>query len=676
MRDMEARLTEDAKHTLGEARTAPPKGPLQHRLSHAINAQRAEELFADTLLDRPGFENGHGTRLTSLRGTGAGDWLLAIPTRPDLSLSTGQFGTALAFRLGLPLPIPSGCSCGEHIPNPSLPNHLLRCKPGGDVKRLHDALVYAALRMAREAKFMTYHETVRYTTPTNRKRADLAVRDVESGATWVTDATVTDPELAGLSCACAIFQEYPPSLFPSVLVICGPGNNGGDGLVAARHLFHFGYRPTVCYPKRTPKPLYEGLVTQVESLGVPFLSPDHLPSPLGPSFSLVVDAIFGFSFKGSPRPPFDSILASLIAPPGSTAEAAGIPPIVSIDIPSGWDVEQGDMAGTGLKPDMLISLTAPKRCALSFAGRHHYLGGRFVPPAIRTRYNLRLPPFPGTEQCVRIGGGAGRAEGGGSDAAGGKAASDGAGGAGAERGAGGSSGGGSGCGGGGGSSGGTAATVDVASLRREYSGRALLEKEVQPDPIAQFQAWFSEALAASVPEPNAMTLCTVDEGGKPSARIVLLKGADAAGFVFFTNYSSRKGQELLCQPGTPPPQAALVFYWESLHRQVRVEGAVERIPDSESDAYFHSRPRGSQISALASEQSAVIASREQLEDAYSALQKQYGDSAPIPRPEHWGGFRVVPRAMEFWQGRESRLHDRLRYRKDVNGNWVIERLAP
>ncbi|CAI5520249.1 unnamed protein product [Closterium sp. Naga37s-1] len=372
-------------------------------------------------------------------------------------------------------------------------------------------------------------------------------------------------ELAGLSCACAIYQEYPPSHFPSVLIICGPGNNGGDGLVAARHLFHFGYRPAVCYPKRTPKPLYQGLVTQVKSLGVPFLSPDQLPSPLLPSFHLVVDAIFGFSFQGSPRPPFDSILASLIAPPGSTAEAAGIPPIVAIDIPSGWDVERGDAAGTGLKPDMLISLTAPKRCALSFAGGHHYLGGRFVPPAIRTRYNLRLPPFPAAQQCVRLGGGSG-----GSTLAPGDAdsgASAGRGGAEAQGGAGGSSedrNGGSGSAGGGGAA---VGVVDVASLRREYSGRALLKKDVLPDPIDQFQAWFKEALAASVPEPNAMTLCTVDEAGRPSARIVLLKGADAAGFVFFTNYRSRKGQELLGQPGVPSAQAALVFYWESLHRQ-------------------------------------------------------------------------------------------------------------
>ncbi|CAI5501101.1 unnamed protein product [Closterium sp. Naga37s-1] len=484
-------------------------------------------------------------------------------------------------------------------------------------------------------------------------------------------------ELAGLSCACAIYQEYPPSHFPSVLIICGPGNNGGDGLVAARHLFHFGYSPAVCYPKRTPKPLYQGLVTQVESLGVPFLSPDQLPSPLLPSFHLVVDAIFGFSFQGSPRPPFDSILASLIAPPGSTAEEAGIPPIVAIDIPSGWDVERGDAAGTGLKPDMLISLTAPKRCALSFAGRHHYLGGRFVPPAIRTRYNLRLPPFPATQQCVRLSRPSEATLAPADSQAGGERA----GGAETQGGAGGSSEAGNGGGGAAAAAGAAAATavavgVDVASLRREYSGRALLEKEVLPDPIDQFQAWFKEALAASVPEPNAMTLCSVDDAGRPSARIVLLKGADAAGFVFFTNYRSRKGQELLGQPGVPPAQAALVFYWESLHRQVRVEGEVEKVPDSESDAYFHSRPRGSQIGALASEQSAVIASREELEAAYAALQKQYGDSSPIPRPEHWGGFRVVPRAMEFWQGRESRLHDRLRYKRDVHGKWVVERLAP
>ncbi|NXK87080.1 NNRE epimerase, partial [Formicarius rufipectus] len=200
-------------------------------------------------------------------------------------------------------------------------------------------------------------------------------------------------ELAGLSCATAIAKAYPPSSFttsqPAVLVVCGPGNNGGDGLVCARHLKMFGYQPTVYYPKRPSKPLFEGLTTQCEKMDIPFLAefPTE-PAFIDELYGVVVDAIFGFSFKGAVREPFGSIL--------STLERVTVP-IASIDIPSGWDVEKGK--ADGLQPDMLISLTAPKKAAMHFAGRYHFLGGRFVPPALQEKYALNLPAYPGTD-CV------------------------------------------------------------------------------------------------------------------------------------------------------------------------------------------------------------------------------------------------------------------------------------
>ncbi|XP_062487836.1 NAD(P)H-hydrate epimerase [Pezoporus occidentalis] len=200
-------------------------------------------------------------------------------------------------------------------------------------------------------------------------------------------------ELAGLSCATAIAKVYPPSSFttsrPAVLVVCGPGNNGGDGLVCARHLKLFGYEPTIYYPKRSSKPLFEGLTTQCQKMDIPFL-PEFPAEPalIDELYGLVVDAIFGFSFKGAVREPFGSILGTL---------RHITVPIASIDIPSGWDVEKGK--ADGLRPDMLISLTAPKKAALHFEGRFHFLGGRFVPPALQEKYALNLPPYPGTE-CV------------------------------------------------------------------------------------------------------------------------------------------------------------------------------------------------------------------------------------------------------------------------------------
>ncbi|KAM4755599.1 NAD(P)H-hydrate epimerase [Cyanocitta cristata] len=200
-------------------------------------------------------------------------------------------------------------------------------------------------------------------------------------------------ELAGLSCATAIAKAYPPSSFttsqPTVLVVCGPGNNGGDGLVCARHLKMFGYQPTVYYPKRPSKPLFEGLTTQCKKMDIPFLP--EFPAEaafIDELYGLVVDAIFGFSFKGAVREPFGSILSIL--------ERVTVP-IASIDIPSGWDVEKGK--ADGLQPDMLISLTAPKKAAMHFTGRYHFLGGRFVPPALQEKYALNLPAYPSTD-CV------------------------------------------------------------------------------------------------------------------------------------------------------------------------------------------------------------------------------------------------------------------------------------
>ncbi|KDP41449.1 hypothetical protein JCGZ_15856 [Jatropha curcas] len=430
-------------------------------------------------------------------------------------------------------------------------------------------------------------------------------------------------ELAGLSVATSIEEVYKPSEYNRVLAICGPGNNGGDGLVAARHLHHFGYKPVICYPKRTAKQLYTGLVTQLESLSVPFLAVEDLPLDLSKDFDILVDAMFGFSFHGAPRPPFDDLIQKLVYLHKCNEVHEKRSVVVSIDIPSGWHVEEGDVGGEGIKPDMLVSLTAPKLCAKKFSGPHHFLGGRFIPPIIVEKFKLHLPPYPGTSMCVRIG---------------------------------------------------KPPQIDMSALRENYISPEFLEEQVEANPIDQFRKWFDDAVVAGLKEPNAMCLSTVGKDGKPSSRMVLLKGVDKDGFVWFTNYESRKAHEL-----SENPRAALLFYWDGLNRQVRVEGSVQKVSDEESEKYFHSRPRGSQIGAIVSKQSSIVPGRHVLHQQYKELEEKFSNISLIPKPKHWGGYRLEPELFEFWQGQQSRLHDRLQYvPQEINGKqvWKIVRLAP
>ena len=210
-----------------------------------------------------------------------------------------------------------------------------------------------------------------------------------------------------------------------------------------------------------------------------------------------------------------------------------------------------------------------------------------------------------------------------------------------------------------------------AAMRRDYTERGeLLESQLAADWATQFGAWFADAAAYGLPEPNAMIVATASPDGRPSARTVLLKEYDERGFVFFTNYQSRKGSEL-----TANPYASLVFPWFPMQRQVLVAGAVERVTRAETEEYFASRPRGSRLGAWASPQSRVLPDRAAVEAGLAAAEQRFGDG-PVPAPPHWGGLRVVPETVEFWQGRSSRLHDRLRFRRTGSGVWILERLAP
>lgn len=212
--------------------------------------------------------------------------------------------------------------------------------------------------------------------------------------------------------------------------------------------------------------------------------------------------------------------------------------------------------------------------------------------------------------------------------------------------------------------------MSIADLRRDYARATLTESDVDADPIRQFERWFADARSAEVLEPNAMTLASATRDGRPSARMVLLKGVDARGFVFYTDYRSRKGTEL-----SENPHAALVVYWGELERQVRVIGTVARVSVEESEAYYRSRPFGSRVGAWASVQSEVLDERAALEQRWAELAERYEGTEP-PLPPHWGGYRVTPQEIEFWQGRRSRLHDRIVYRAEESGEWVRERLSP
>lgn len=407
-------------------------------------------------------------------------------------------------------------------------------------------------------------------------------------------------ELAGLSVASAIAEVYKSSEYTRALVICGPGNNAGHGLTAARHLHHFGYKLQVCYPNSAPNPLCMGRVTQLESLSVPFLSIQSLPPEL-PNFDILIDAIFGFSFQGNPGPPYDGLIENLVSVSEQDQTREKTPVIVSVDVPAGWHVEDGEISGKGMKPHMLVSLIAPKLCAKRFSGAHHFLGGRFIPPSIMHDYELQLPPYRGTSMCVRIG----RPRG--------------------------------------------IETKDLVSSK-------CCDKTVEHDPFVQFQKWYADAVTTGVKLPDSMALSTATRDGKPSSRMVSLKKVHLGGFVWCSNYGSRKAHEI-----SENPRGALIFYWNTLNRQVRVEGVVQKVSDEESEEFFISRPREIQIVPAVSQQSKVIPGLEHIHQQCKTLEEIYSNGNRIPRPKNWGGYRLIPESFEFWQGDEASVHMRVRY---------------
>jgi len=214
-------------------------------------------------------------------------------------------------------------------------------------------------------------------------------------------------------------------------------------------------------------------------------------------------------------------------------------------------------------------------------------------------------------------------------------------------------------------------SADLAALRREYGDQGLDVPDLAPDPITMFRRWMDDTVEAGLHEPNAMVVTTVSGEGRPSARMVLLKGVDERGFVFYTNYESRKGHDLAANPAV-----ALLFPWHDLQRQVRVEGTASRVSQTESEAYFSSRPRGSQLGAWASPQSSEVSSRAELDDLYEGVEQRFDDSVGVPLPPQWGGYLVRPDVVEFWQGRKGRMHDRMVYRRDGSRGWTTTRLAP
>ena len=457
-------------------------------------------------------------------------------------------------------------------------------------------------------------------------------QDPQDGGGFTLDQLM---ELAGLAVAQAVAIHYPPHTHHNLLILCGPGNNGGDGLVAARHLCHFGYqRVALCSPKVPgPDHLHSRLTSLAAALGAQVLSWDDACTRLDvdKEVDLVVDALFGFSFdpSGGIRAPYDAVLSRLTREP--------CPPIAAVDVPSGWPVDgtttpstgEGETAIPRITPSMLISLTAPKQGCAHYVGPH-YLGGRFISPALRDRFQLQLPAYPGTDQIVRL------------DASR-KPGTD----------------------------------LALADMRITYDKAVLVEEECDDDPLRLFTSWLAEAKAnPDIVEANAMTVASVDPQGQPSARVVLLNNCDERGFVFYTNYDSRKGREL-----DTSGKAALVFFWEPLQRSVRVEGRVARVGPDESDAYFASRPRGSRLGAWVSPQSQILPrGRAELDERQVATEHRFaGDDetgTPIPRPPHWGGYLVRPTSIEFWQGRPSRLHDRIQFVREDDDTWVRQRLAP